>query len=223
VSSTRVKTKIGRPRCPYCHDDIQPGGDNYACHECLAWHHTGCWHEHGACVGCGNDVVRNPMTGTSIETDPRGRDKPNVRESSRGASPGKGGCFIHDRLSPQARQDLYALHGVENASQMMSEMCDCEKAPVALVEKRKRIVRAEKGPNHLARQDEHERPPITTVDKSGHPTTWSHATKVRLQDRARQERVAVKRKGWDTFQIITYLLAFLIGLAIFITEVVIRH
>lgn len=49
-----LQLKVSRPRCPYCHGDIVGGEDNYACHECLTWHHTGCWTEYGSCVSCGN-------------------------------------------------------------------------------------------------------------------------------------------------------------------------
>lgn len=54
MSDVREKLRIQRPRCPYCHDDIVGGADNRACRECLAWHHTGCWVEHGSCVTCGH-------------------------------------------------------------------------------------------------------------------------------------------------------------------------
>lgn len=60
----RIQTKIKRDRCPYCHDDIMPGGDNYACHACLAWHHMGCWKEHGACIGCGNAEIKDYTSGS---------------------------------------------------------------------------------------------------------------------------------------------------------------
>ena len=53
----KTPVKISRPRCPYCHDEIMPGGDNRACRECLSWHHEDCWDTHGSCVGCGNTWV----------------------------------------------------------------------------------------------------------------------------------------------------------------------
>ena len=71
MSDTRERTLIKRDRCPYCHDDIVPGGDNYACHECLAWHHTGCWKEYGACVGCGNTWVKDATSGMMSSPMPK--------------------------------------------------------------------------------------------------------------------------------------------------------
>jgi len=63
--TTKQEIHIEKPRCPYCHEDIKIGGDNYACHECMVWHHTACWTEHGECVACGNLWMKSPMGGLS--------------------------------------------------------------------------------------------------------------------------------------------------------------
>ncbi|MDF1664995.1 MAG: hypothetical protein P1V97_24750 [Planctomycetota bacterium] len=44
--------KLNRPRCPYCHDDIQPELEKSGCSQCMAWFHTECWEEHGGCTSC---------------------------------------------------------------------------------------------------------------------------------------------------------------------------
>ena len=122
MPDTRVKLKINRPRCPYCHDDIKPGGDNQACHECLAWHHSECWTQHGACVGCGNRWVKDPVSGSlsapplDMELEDPVEFNPNVDCSS------LDDCFVHDRMNAKAKADLYAVHGPA-ADEMLAEMC----------------------------------------------------------------------------------------------------
>lgn len=44
---------VEHPRCPYCRDAVAPGARKTACDACMAWHHTDCWSEHGACSACG--------------------------------------------------------------------------------------------------------------------------------------------------------------------------
>lgn len=44
--------QVNRPRCPYCHDDIQPEVEKSGCSQCMAWFHTDCWDEHGGCTSC---------------------------------------------------------------------------------------------------------------------------------------------------------------------------
>lgn len=53
MSEVRERLKVNRPRCPYCHDEIAPGGAIRACHGCLTWHHQDCWEIYGSCVTCG--------------------------------------------------------------------------------------------------------------------------------------------------------------------------
>lgn len=41
-------------RCPYCHEPVLADQEKEACRACMAWHHQGCWAEHGArCAACG--------------------------------------------------------------------------------------------------------------------------------------------------------------------------
>jgi hypothetical protein len=49
VSLVRIDARI---RCPFCHDSVLTGART-GCSECLAWHHTSCLLEHGACSTCG--------------------------------------------------------------------------------------------------------------------------------------------------------------------------
>lgn len=50
----QARVQVERPRCPYCHDPVAPGGDEaHGCGGCLAWQHRACWEEHGACGACG--------------------------------------------------------------------------------------------------------------------------------------------------------------------------
>lgn len=45
---------LQHPRCPFCHDAVQPGAtEKVACQACMAWHHGPCWAEHGGCAACG--------------------------------------------------------------------------------------------------------------------------------------------------------------------------
>jgi len=53
VSDLREGIRVERPRCPYCHGDLDPGQAKHGCEACLAWHHRECWDEHGACSACG--------------------------------------------------------------------------------------------------------------------------------------------------------------------------
>ena len=44
--------KVNKPRCPYCHDDIQSDDEKAGCNQCMAWFHEECWQEHGGCTSC---------------------------------------------------------------------------------------------------------------------------------------------------------------------------
>lgn len=44
--------EVKRPRCPFCHEEVENGDAKTACLECMAWHHEACWGEHGACAAC---------------------------------------------------------------------------------------------------------------------------------------------------------------------------
>lgn len=90
MEKTRSKVKVNRPRCPYCHDDIEPGGENRACYGCLTWHHSECWN-YGGCVSCGGESV-----------DPR--PSPDAL------------CVVHtpQKITPGALQDLKDLYGYDD-------------------------------------------------------------------------------------------------------------
>ncbi len=48
------RIKLPGHRCPYCHDEVErAASDKLACNECMAWHHSSCWREHGSCAACG--------------------------------------------------------------------------------------------------------------------------------------------------------------------------
>jgi hypothetical protein len=52
------------PRCPYCHEGVRPSEpDKQACTACMAWHHSACLEEHGACATCGAQVARAAANG----------------------------------------------------------------------------------------------------------------------------------------------------------------
>ena len=87
--------KIPKPRCPYCHTDILPGDtSNYACYECLTWHHDDCFENHGSCVTCGTTwkqdragslvSVAEPLGLVEVEDDDLDLDGPD----------GCGGAFV---------------------------------------------------------------------------------------------------------------------------------
>lgn len=114
MTDTRLKLKVNRPRCPYCHDDIVPGDDNRACHGCLTWHHSECW-GHGGCVTCGAEPpTAEPVPTFAVHTDTFNPDVDCSPEHD---------CFVHDRMNAAAKQDLIDLHGQEQANKMFAEMC----------------------------------------------------------------------------------------------------
>ncbi len=50
----QVQVAGGPGRCPFCHDAVERSKERWvACEACLARHHADCWHEAGACAGCG--------------------------------------------------------------------------------------------------------------------------------------------------------------------------
>lgn len=47
-----ARPRPGATRCPYCHEECEPGPDACACAECLSRHHRACWDEQGSCGSC---------------------------------------------------------------------------------------------------------------------------------------------------------------------------
>lgn len=60
---------VEHPRCPYCHDAIQPQQVKTPCMTCMAWHHTACAEEHERCAACGDRTAE----GRSQRAVPRSR------------------------------------------------------------------------------------------------------------------------------------------------------
>lgn len=51
---TTIDVEGLRPRCPFCHEDIDPGAAQRACESCRAWHHRDCFREaEERCCACG--------------------------------------------------------------------------------------------------------------------------------------------------------------------------
>ncbi|MDC3379033.1 hypothetical protein OAX78_01965 [Planctomycetota bacterium] len=62
----RERVKVPGDRCPYCHDEVErSASDKLACNECMAWHHSSCWQEHGSCAACGANRT-GVATGTPL-------------------------------------------------------------------------------------------------------------------------------------------------------------
>lgn len=47
------RIRLERPRCPFCHDDVDRGEDVAVCRDCDAKHHADCWPVGGRCGACG--------------------------------------------------------------------------------------------------------------------------------------------------------------------------
>jgi hypothetical protein len=52
--------RLAHPRCPYCHDVVEPGVAQRACLACRAWHHEACWGEVPRCSACGQAHAAAP-------------------------------------------------------------------------------------------------------------------------------------------------------------------
>lgn len=63
MSQVRISAQI---RCPFCHDSILTG-PRTGCPECLAWHHTACLEEHGACSTCTTPSAQVPRRNLAQE------------------------------------------------------------------------------------------------------------------------------------------------------------
>ncbi|HZV01562.1 MAG TPA: hypothetical protein VFF73_32920 [Planctomycetota bacterium] len=71
---SRHEVKVERPRCPFCHDDVQAEDEKHGCATCMAWHHLECWEESGArCATCGHaelEVLPNEPSEDELEVLP---------------------------------------------------------------------------------------------------------------------------------------------------------
>jgi len=111
----RVEVRGSPTRCPYCHDDCQPGQDDVACRDCLARHHSACWREHRACGSCGSSQAL--LAAISCFFDRRYRLGARRRDARRGSlahprrwwhcvpshSPGRGRAVRRVARAPQLR------------------------------------------------------------------------------------------------------------------------
>lgn len=57
---------VAKPRCPYCHDDIQAEDQKWGCALCMAWHHQSCFDDLNKCATC--DSVKLPVALEIIQT-----------------------------------------------------------------------------------------------------------------------------------------------------------
>ena len=48
----RLRVDLQRTACPFCKDAVRPDQDKVACDACMAWHHSECWADYGACSAC---------------------------------------------------------------------------------------------------------------------------------------------------------------------------
>ncbi|MCA8925464.1 MAG: hypothetical protein KDD82_26890 [Planctomycetes bacterium] len=67
MSEQQRLVSVDRPRCPYCHEDLEQGQVKAGCSECMAWHHAECWQEHGACSACGATVEGSPRDAEPVD------------------------------------------------------------------------------------------------------------------------------------------------------------
>jgi hypothetical protein len=54
-------------RCPYCHETVAVEADWLACRQCLARHHTACWHESARCAACQGEQALIPGSSRTLE------------------------------------------------------------------------------------------------------------------------------------------------------------
>ncbi len=82
------RVEVERPRCPFCHEGVNPEMAKAACDACMAWHHKGCWGEGGGCSACG---ARSSAVAAAIRPTPRGqaavREEPAARPRRRRGRP----------------------------------------------------------------------------------------------------------------------------------------
>jgi len=63
AAQVAVSSAPAQTRCPYCHDDLQPGAKLSACELCGTDHHTDCFRQGCAVYGCpGAPNARAPLT-----------------------------------------------------------------------------------------------------------------------------------------------------------------
>lgn len=53
VPIANLPLHVDAARCPFCHELVEPKDPSkQACTDCMAWHHSECWGEHGGCAAC---------------------------------------------------------------------------------------------------------------------------------------------------------------------------
>lgn len=57
LAAVMVEIDVKHPRCPFCHTAVLPSEDKTPCGECMSWHHTECWDEHGRCSSCAGSAA----------------------------------------------------------------------------------------------------------------------------------------------------------------------
>lgn len=62
------RIKVDRPRCPFCHDDVERGADVAVCRDCDAKHHEECWPVDGRCGACGGGTALRAAPAPSSAT-----------------------------------------------------------------------------------------------------------------------------------------------------------
>lgn len=67
---------VSKPRCPYCHDDVQSHDTKWGCPSYMAWHHQSCFEEVQNCAACDREtgpsvtiVVATPTILDTMEDD----------------------------------------------------------------------------------------------------------------------------------------------------------
>jgi hypothetical protein len=92
------RVEVEGPRCPYCHESIGADDGKTACEACMAWHHRGCWQEHGACSACGRTAS---ATAPIVVAAPRDR-RPSARSAAVESRRGERAVSRSETLDPPA-------------------------------------------------------------------------------------------------------------------------
>ena len=106
---------VGHPRCPYCHDAIQPQQVKTPCMTCMAWHHSDCAEEHERCAACG-DRTADPK---SRQRAARPRRAPRAARKPVEAPAQKSPNYNHlseDELAERRRKFTVLMIGIAGAA-----------------------------------------------------------------------------------------------------------